>query len=161
MSIDAVAAHVSAVLARAESLFTAPDPEVLGATATASAAQAGTAIATHSGEMSGSFAAAHHELLDATAQQLHHTADADAGLVEHLANAAETHGDGRRHAAQIRSGAEDISTKLAPWAELEVSDLAVLTALRRRVADMQQLLAHHRAEADRLAGEIRSLGYGQ
>jgi hypothetical protein len=91
---------------------------------------------------------------------MQHAADADAGLAERLARSAEAHAGGRMNASHLRSRAEEVPTQLDPWAELPVHDLAVLTALRHRVADMQQLLAHHREDAERTAGEIRSLDYG-
>jgi hypothetical protein len=159
MSIDAVAAQVAAVLARAESLFTAAAADVLDPTATGSAAQASADIAGRTGEMSGSFVAAHRDLLDSASQRLRHAASTDARLAERLARSADAHAEGRMHASRLRSDAEQVPTQLDPSAGLPVSELAALKALRRRVADMQRLLTHHREEAERVAGEIRSMEY--
>jgi hypothetical protein len=161
MSVDAVAVEVAAVLARAESLFSAPGFDALDTTATDSAAEASAAVAGRTGEMSGAFAAAHRDLLDSTTQRLQRAADADTRLAERLAQSADAHAGGQLHASRLRSGAEELPPQLDPWSELPVRDLAVLKALRHRVADMQQLLAQHREDAERTAGEIRSLEYGQ
>jgi hypothetical protein len=160
VSVDEVAAEVVAVLARAESLFTAPGGHVLDMAATGSAAEVSATIAGRTDEMSGSFATAHADLIDSATQRLQRAADADARLVDRLGQSADAHAGGRMHASHLRSGAEEVPTRLDPWAELPASDLAVLKALRHRLADMQQLLAHHREDADRAADEIRSLEYG-
>jgi hypothetical protein len=160
MSVDAVAAQVAAVLARAESLFGAPGVDVLDTTATVSAAEAVATVAGRTGEMSGTLATAHRDLLDSATQRMQHAADADARLAERLARSDAAHAAGRLDASQLRSRAEGVPTQLDPWAGLPVHDLAVLKALRHRVADMQQLLAQHREDAERTAGEIRSLDYG-
>ena len=66
MSVDGVAAEVVAVMARARSLFENADAPGLADTGTATAAAASSAIAGHTDELSGSFAAAHREALEGT-----------------------------------------------------------------------------------------------
>jgi hypothetical protein len=100
------------------------------------------------------------QLLDSATERLQHAA-ADARLTERLMQFADAHAGGQLHASHLRSGAEELPAQLDPWSELPVGDLAVLKALRRRVAKMQQLLARHREDAERAADEIRPLEYGQ
>ena len=164
MTVEHVAAQVVEVLARAESLFSTPaeGAAVSGAADTmGQAAEASRAIATRTTELSGKFASAHAELLDATAQRLERATAADARLADHLGAASQTHGEGGAQAAELRAGAADVPARLAPWEQYPAGELAALKALRHQVAGMQQLLAHHGEEATRLAGEIRTVGYGQ
>jgi hypothetical protein len=161
MSVDAVAAEVVQVLARARSLFGGPDSGEPVETNAAAAAEAGAAIAGHVGDMSGSFATAHQSMLDATATELHHTTGLDGRLADHLGDAADTVRAGAEDARHLYSAADEVSDTLDPWADLPVAELAALKALRAHVAAMQQLTAHHGAEAQRLADEIAALEYGQ
>jgi hypothetical protein len=158
--VEQVTIQVVEVLKRAESLFAVPG-DAYATETTGRAAEASRAIATRTAELSGAAAQAHAGLLDAAAQRLDTAAGADARLAGHLARAAETHASGLSRATDLRAGAAEVPTRLAPWADIPASELAAVKALRNRVAGMQQLLADHTAEAARAAGEIRALGYGQ
>jgi hypothetical protein len=161
MSVDAVAAEVVAVLARARSLFAGPDSGEAVETNAAAAADAGAAIAGQVGDMSGSFATAHRSMLDATATELHDANRLDGRLAEHLGDAADTARAGADAAGHLHAAADGVSDTLAPWADLPAGELAALKALRAHVAGMQQLTADHGAEAQRLADAIAALEYGQ
>ena len=102
------------------------------------AAEASRAIATRTTELSGKFASAHAELLDATAQRLERATAADARLADHLGAASQTHGEGGAQAAELRAGAADVPARLAPWEQYPAGELAALKALRHQVAGMQQ-----------------------
>jgi hypothetical protein len=160
MSVQQVATHVVEVLSRAESLFGTPGQsdmaaaERMGETAEASAATAALAS-----EMSGVLASAHGDMLAATSQRLDDTAANDARLAGHVADTGTSHAAGGSRATDLRAEAAEDSDRLGPWAELPAGELAALRALRNRVAAMQRLLADHSAEAARVAGDVRSLGY--
>jgi hypothetical protein len=161
MSVQQMAARVVEVLARAESLFSTPGdsaaPEAAGRTD--DAAHASAAISTSTAELSGVLASAHRDLLAETTHRLEDAAATDARLGDSVSDTSTAHSAARSQATDLRAGAAEIPTVLGPWAELPAAELAALKALRNRVAGMQRLLADHSAEAARVGGEIRSLGY--
>jgi hypothetical protein len=161
MSVDAVAAEVVQVLARARSLFAGPDIGETIETNAAEAAEASATIAGHVADMSGSFATAHQSMLDVTATDLHDATGLDARLADHICEASDTARAGAEDAGHVHTAADGVSDTLDPWSDLPVAELAALKALRAHIAQMQQLTAHHGAEAQRLADEIAALEYGQ
>src|SRR5882757_2207056 len=90
MSVDPVADEVVAVMARARSLFAHSHTAETIDTDLASAAEASAAIAGRTDELSGSFAAAHRDALEAASTDLQHTSGADARLADHVCDAADT-----------------------------------------------------------------------
>lgn len=162
MWVEQVATQVVEVLARAESLFADPGDAAASTSAadtTDAAADASAAIAAPTADLAGSAAQAHAALLAAASRHLENVAGTDAQLADRLDHAVEIHGDGLSQAGQLRTSAADVPASLQPWADLPASELAALKALRRGVADMQQLTSHHSELAAQMAGQIRTLGF--
>jgi hypothetical protein len=161
MSVDGVAAEVVEVLARARSLFAAGTATSADALDADSSAEASAAIAGRTDELSGSFAEAHRDALDAVSSGLQHASDADGRLADHVSDAADIAHAGAAAAEHLHAAAAGVPAALGPWSELAAAELGALKALRQHVAGMQQLMADHTAEAQRLADAVAALEYGQ
>lgn len=148
-------------MARARSLFAGPDASDTVGFDAASAAAASAGIAGRTDELSGSFATAHGDALDAAVAELHHAAGADARLADHLSRASDAAEAGAVGAQHLHAATDGVLDALDPWSELPVAELAALKALRQHVAEMAQLIAHHTAEAQQVADGISTLEYGQ
>jgi chromosome segregation ATPase len=163
MVVEQLAAQVAGVLARAESLFAAPDilaeddPALRRITDAADAART---IAARTGEWSGATADQHQQTLAASTEGLDHTADIDARLADRLDENTEQAQSGHHEAGELRSAAEDLPGHLDEWADLPVTVLGALKALRGQLADMQQLMARQQGRAADTAGQLRELDYG-
>jgi hypothetical protein len=161
MSVDGVAAEVVAVMGRARSLFAQVDAADTVGADTSSAAEASAAIAGRTGELSGSFTDAHRDALDKVSTDLQHASGADARLADHVSDAADTAHAGAAGAQDLHDAAGGVMDSLEPWADLPVTELAALKALRQHVSGMQQLMAGQTGEAQRLADVISALEYGE
>jgi hypothetical protein len=161
VAVEDMAAHVVAVLTRAESLFA----DAAGAESVTTADQvseaAGTArrLTAGTADMSGAIVATHRDLAAASAEQLDQASGVDARLADHLGRTAALHGAGLSQAGGLRAGAAEVRSQLAPWAEVPASELAGLKMLRNHLAAMQRLLAQHNAVAARTAADISTLSY--
>jgi hypothetical protein len=163
MSVQDLVDRVVAVLARAESLFSAP-----GQAATARAAQtltdtadASATIAARTDELSGAIASAHRDVLAAAAQRLEHAAETDTLLTEQLGRAGQAHAAGASESTQLREGAQDVPNQLDACTELPAGELATVMVLRNRVANMGQLLTDHTSQAAQATDDIVRLHYPQ
>lgn len=163
MPIEDLAVRVTEVLSRAESLFA--DRADGGAPAAAGritdAVAVSRLIAPRTADLSGAAATAHTEAMAAVGKALDQAAAAEADLARHLEQANEAHHGGRSHATELRVTAAEVPAALGPAVHMPAGQVAALKALRNRVSRMRDLLARHSAESTRLAGEIRSLGYGR
>lgn len=162
VAVEDVAAHVVAVLTRAESLFAdAAGAELVTTAADQVTEAAGTArrLSARTADMSGAIVATHRELAAASAEHLDQASGVDARLADHLGRTTALHGAGLSQASGLRAGAAEVPSQLAPWAEVPASELAGLKMLRNHLAAMQRLLAQHNAVAARTAADISTLSY--
>ena len=163
MPVEDVAARVTEVLSRAESLF-APAPENWGPGEAggliSAAAAANRAVAQRSSDLSGAMAVSHAEAVSRTADRLERAADAEGELASHLTRATDTHSEGRSYASSLRASAGDTQAALGASGQLPAGEIAAIRALRNCVARMHELVTRHSAESAGLAEEIRNIGYG-
>jgi hypothetical protein len=162
MPVEDVAARVTEVLSRAESLFVAAPENGGSAAATGpigAAAAATRAVAPRTSELSGAMATTHGEAVSATADRLERVADAERDLAHHLSQATDTHRQGQSQASSLRAGVAEIPAALGPAAQIPAGQIAALKALRNRVARMNDLVTQHSAGSAQLAEEIRNLKY--
>lgn len=158
VTVDELAARVVEVLSRAETLF-APPGDWQAPPAVGDAAQAAGTIAARTADLSGAAVQGHREMATAAAQHLERASDADARLADALQRSTQLHDQGASQAAGLRAAAAEVPAQVAPWAEFPAAQAAALKSLRTHLADMQRLLARHRAAAARTAAEINALHY--
>jgi hypothetical protein len=161
MSVDAVAARVTQVLARAESLFAVPADAggAISVRGIGEALDAGHAISAVSEDLLGAAAGAHREAIGAATERLGGAAGADDALVSQLVDAGRDHHAGRSDASALRAGAAEVPTAVDALGALPAAEVVALTALRNRVAAMHDLITRHVEDAGRAAAAIRDLGY--
>ena len=160
MAVDDVIARVLDVLTRAESLFTAsagPGEDAAGALG--SAAEINQTLSARTADLSGVAMSSHREAVAQSAAALGAAADVDAALTAHLSSAAGAHSSGAGQAGQLRAGAASIADVVGPLRDTAPGDMVVLTALRARVAGMQQLVGEHADHGAATAEQVRALGY--
>lgn len=161
MSVDAVGAWVGQVLTRAESLFAIP-ADAAGTTSAGAvddAVDRSRSITVVSRDFSGAAANAHRKAVGAPTERLQDAADADDTLHSQLARAARDHHHGHSDATALRAAAAQIPAAVGAVGSLPAGEVVVLSALRNRVAAMQDLVMRHSEEASRVAAALRNLRY--
>lgn len=160
MTVDDVVTQVLQVLTRAEALFSPTEgPSANAGGALGSAAQINQTLSARTADLSGVAMSSHGEAVAQSAARLGAAADVDAALTAHLSAAAGTHSSGAGQAGHLRAGAASIADVVGPLGGTAPGDMVVLTALRARVAGMQQLVAEHADHGAASAEQIRALGY--
>jgi len=158
MMLGDIAARVSEVLVRAESLFAVPE-DAAAADQLGRAADANRALGGRTSELSGAAATAHRQLVDQSAADLSAAADADDQLAAQLTAAAARHHRGHARARDLRADAAAVVDRFAVLSGTGTGELAVLKALRAGVSGMQQLLAEHAGQSSAAAAQIRAVDY--
>ncbi|WP_255256410.1 hypothetical protein [Mycobacterium avium] len=88
-------------------------------------------------------------------------ADADSTLSRNLRESAEADRSGRQSSGSVVNGAASDTAALAPSTRTAAGQRALITALRGRLAQQQQVINAYEARSARMAAIVRSLRYGQ
>lgn len=88
-------------------------------------------------------------------------ANADHALSTNLRDAAGADRNGRQTSGSVVNGAASDTAALAPSTSTAGGQRALVSALRARVAQQQQVIAAHKAQDARLAAMVRSLAYSR
>jgi len=166
VSIGALVQRVDQALDRAGSLFGNP-PEAGGPAALSSSgglAAAGDIVRTSQAKIStatsGQFATAYHGFATDAGPALDAAAGSDKHMSDQLTAAADADRSGKASSGSVRQGAATDTTALAPFTGTHSGKIAMLQALRTRIAQQQQVLAAYQSRAARLAALVRASGYG-
>ncbi|MFC6130183.1 C40 family peptidase [Mycolicibacterium llatzerense] len=167
MSIGALVQRVDQALDRAGSLFGNP-PEAGGPAALSSSsglAAAGDMVRTSQAKIStatsGQFAAAYHGFATDAGPALDAAAGSDKHMSDQLTAAANADRSGKASSGSVRQGAATDTTALAPFTGTHSGKLAMLQALRTRVAQQQQLITAAKARDAQLVAMARSIMYSR
>ena len=109
--------------------------------------------------MSGVFPAGYGNFAGRAGPALDGLAGRDDGLGGALTDAAAADRGGRGQSQAVVNGAAADATVLAPWSGTPAGQQVLLTQLRGRLAQQQQVLAAYRARDARLAAVLRSMAY--
>jgi hypothetical protein len=156
--------YVGEVLGRAYALF--GDPPESGGAAAGSAGNTlgGAGQLVRGGQqrvssMAGDFVSAYSAFTGKAAPALDTLAGLDDHLGATLSDAAGADRSGRSQSGAVLSGASADTTALAPWMGTPAGQKALLTKLRGRLAQQQQVLAAYQARDARMAALVRSMAY--
>lgn len=166
VSVAALVQQVGEVLGRGHALF--GEPAVSGGGA---ARDSGTGLATagdlvRTGQqrisgLSGALPAGYTRFAVDAGPTLNAAADADTALSNNLRDSAATDRAGRQTSGSVVNGAASDTAALAPSTRTAAGQRALISALRDRLAQQQQVINAHQARDARLAALVRSLRYGQ
>ena len=109
--------------------------------------------------MSGAFPASYGNFAGRAGPALDALAGRDDGLGGALTDAAAAARGGRGQSGAVVNGAAADTTALAPWSGTPAGQKVLLTQLRGRLAQQQQVLAAYKARDARLAAVLRSMAY--
>jgi hypothetical protein len=162
--VGAFVHYVGEVLGRAHSLF--GDPPESGGSAAAGASNtvggAGNVVRTAGGTvdaLSGGFAASYGDFAGRAGPALDGLAGLDSSFGGVLTDAAATDRTGRGQSAAVVNGAAADTDVLAPWSGTPAGQKVLLTQLRGRLAQQQQVIAAYKARDARMAALLRSMAY--
>lgn len=164
VSVGVLVRQVTETLSRAHALFAAAPESAGHAAMTSSAGLATAADLVRNGHprlgmLSGALPAAYGDRSDSDIGALDDAADTDRALGERLGRAAAGDRDGRTSSGAVLRGAHADATLLAPDTGTAAGQRALVTALRRRVAEQQCILDRYRLRGARLAAMLRMLSY--
>jgi len=164
VSLGAVVQYVGEVLGRAHSLF--GDPPDSGGAAAGSAggslSGAGQVVRTSQGRvsgMAGDFVSTYAGFTGKAAPALDTLAGLDDRLGGTLTEAAGADRNGRGQSGAVVNGAASDTNTLAPWTGTPAGQKALLTQLRGRLAQQQQVLQAYKTRDARMAAVLRSMMY--
>jgi cell wall-associated NlpC family hydrolase len=164
MTVGAVVEEVGGVLGRAHALFA--DPPSSGGSAAAGAGsrlgEAGQGVRSNDqavSGLSGAFAAGYRTFVGNTGPALDRLAGVDDRLGGQLRAAADSDRGGRVASGAVMTGAVADSAVLAPFTTTPAGERALIAALRRRVAQQQQVVSAYRVRDARMAAVLRSMAY--
>ena len=164
VSLGAVVQYVGEVLGRAHSLF--GDPPDSGGAAAGSAggslSGAGQVVRTSQGRvsgMAGDFVSTYAGFTGKAAPALDTLAGLDDRLGGTLTEAAGADRNGRGQSGAVVNGAASDTNTLAPWTGTPAGQKALLTQLRGRLAQQQQVLQAYKTRDARMAALLRSMMY--
>ena len=156
--------YVGEVLSRAHALF--GDPPDSGGPAAVSASNTlggvGNLVRTAAGRvdaMSGAFPASYGNFAGRSGPALDGLAGLDDGLGGALTDAAGADRSGRGQSGAVVNGAATDTTVLAPWSGTPAGQRVLLTQLRGRLAQQQQVIQAYQARDARMAALVRSMAY--
>jgi len=159
-------AQVGQALSRAHALF--GDPPVSGGTAACAAgsrlAGAGQLVRAGGQQMtglSGELPSRYDVFAAGASSALDDAADSDGGLGSGLDDAAHADRTGRGHSGAVVAGATADTASLAAVVGTPAGERALITALRSRVVQQQQVVAAYRARDAQLAGLLRKMAYAR
>jgi peptidoglycan DL-endopeptidase CwlO len=163
VAVGALVARVEQVLDRAHALFGGP-----GASGGSAALGAGSRLASagervrgglHMSRLSGQMPSRYGVFAAGAGSALDDLAGNDQGLSTALNRAAGTDRSGRSDSGTVAQGAAVDAAALQPISGTPAGQQALLSALRSRVSQQQQVVAAYRARDAQLAGLLRSLAY--
>jgi hypothetical protein len=154
------------VLGRGHALF--GDPPASGGTAArdcgSGLAAAGGLVRTGQQRISGlagALPAGYTQFATDAGPALDAAADADTNLSSNLHDSAAADRSGRESSGSVVDGAASDTAALAPSTRTGAGQRALISALRGRLAQQQQVITAYQAQDERLAALVRSLRYGQ
>ena len=164
--MGALVAQVGEVLGRGHALF--GDPPASGGTAAATSG-AGLSAAgdlvrgghQRISALSGALPAGYGNFATDAGPALDAAAKADDALGTNLRDAAAADRSGRGTSGAVVNGAASDTAALAPSTQTPAGQRALLSALRARLAQQQQVISAYTSRDARLAAILRSLAYGQ
>ena len=164
MSVAALVARVGEVLGRGHALFGQPPASGGSAALDASTGltRAGDLVATGQQRMTalaGALPDSYGRFTNQTGPVLVSAATADTGLSAQLQDAASSDRAGRQASGSVVNAAASDTSTLAPTTSTAAGQRALISALRTRVAQQQQLITTQQARSAQLAAAVRSLGY--
>ena len=164
--MGAVVQQVGEVLGRAHSLF--GDPPSSGGSAAAGAGNklSGAGDLVRDGQsrisgLSGQFATSYGVFAGGAGPALDNLAGTDQQLSNQLREAAGSDRGGRATSGAVVNGAAADTAGLAPFSSTPAGQKALLTALRSRVAQQQQVVQAYKARSAKMAALMRSLAYAR
>jgi cell wall-associated NlpC family hydrolase len=164
VTVGGVVEQVGGVLGRAHALFGEP-PSSGGSAAAAAGSrlgEAGQVVRSNQrvvSNLSGEFAAGYRTFAGNAGPALDGLAGIDDRLGGQLRAAAGSDRGGRAASGAVINGAVADSTVLAPFTTTPAGERALIAALRRRVAQQQQVLSAYRLRDARMAAVLRSMAY--
>jgi cell wall-associated NlpC family hydrolase len=156
--------YVGEVLGRAHLLFGDP-PDSAGPAAATAGTDLGWAgdlvrgARQRAAPMSGDLAGTYSGFTGAAAPALDTVAGLDEQVGGALTDAAAADRDGRSQSGAVFDGASADTAAMAPWTGTPAGQKALLTRLRRRLAQQQQVIVAYRARDAQLAAALRSMAY--
>jgi cell wall-associated NlpC family hydrolase len=164
VSLGAVVQYVEEVLGRAHSLFGDPADSGGGAASSAGGGLSGAGqVVRSNGQrvsgLSGDFVSAYSGFTGKAAPALDTLAGLDDRLGGTLSDAAGADRNGRSQSGAVVNGAQTDTAALAPWTGTPAGQKALLTQLRGRLVQQQQVLAAYKARDARMAAMLRSMAY--
>jgi hypothetical protein len=158
--------QVGEVLGRGHALF--GEPPASGGTA---ATSSGTSLAAagdvvRNGQarissLSGALPAGYTRFATDATAALDAASDADGNLSTNLRDSAETDRSGRTNSGSVVNGAATDTAALAPSTRTAAGQRALVSALRERLAQQQQVISTYKTRDARLAAMVRSLAYSR
>jgi peptidoglycan DL-endopeptidase CwlO len=166
VSVGALVEHVGEVLGRGHALF--GDPPSSGGTAATTSGAGLTAAGDlvrgghqRISALSGALPAGYTTFATDAGPALDAAAKADDALGTNLRDAAASDRAGRGTSGAVVNGAASDTAALAPSTQTPAGQRALVSALRARLAQQQQVIAAHKAQDARLASMVRSLMYSR
>jgi hypothetical protein len=166
VSVGALVEQVGEVLGRGHALFA--DPPASGHTAATTSGAGLTAAGDlvrgghqRIAALSGALPAGYGGLATDAGPALDAAANADDALGTNLRDAAAADRAGRGTSGSVVNGAASDTAALAPSTHTAAGQRALLSALRNRLAQQQQVISAYTSRDARLAAVLRSLAYGQ
>ena len=166
VSVGALVQRVGETLGRGHALF--GDPSACG---DAGAGQSATGLATagavvRGGQrrisgLSGALPAGYTRFATDAGPALDAASDADTTLTNNVREAADADRLGRQSSGAVVNGAAADTAALAPSTRTAAGQRALISALRGRLAQQQQVINAHQARDARLAAMVRSLAYSR
>ena len=154
------------MLGRGHSLFGNPGDSGQGSasgsvTRLTAAADQVRANQTQMAPLSGQLATNYSTFAGGAGPALDNLAGKDQALSNQLGEAARTDRTGRSSSGGVVNGASADTHGLAPFTNTPAGQKALLTALRNRVAEQQQVVHAYKQRDAQMAAKLRSMGYGR
>ena len=111
--------------------------------------------------MSGALPTGYTQFATDAGPALDAAAGADTDLSRNLRDSADADRSGRQSSGTVVTGAASDTAALAPSTRTAAGQRALITALRGRLAQQQQVIAAYETRSARMAALVRSLRYGQ
>jgi hypothetical protein len=164
--VGALVQQVGEVLGRGHALFGEPPASGGTAATTSGAGLAAAGDVVRNGQarisaLSGAFPAGYTRFATDATAALDAASDADGNLSTNLRDSAQTDRSGRTNSGSVVNGAASDTAALAPSTRTAAGQRALVSALRERLAQQQQVISTYTTRDARLAAMVRSLGYSR
>lgn len=161
MPLSDLVRNVGEVLARADTLFGAADPDA-AATAAGRLTDATDLIRSgqeQAAEMTGDALTGYAEFAQGTRDALDHLSGVESDLGHRLQDAADAVTAAASASHSTLDAASSVSDALEHLTDTPAAELAVIHALRAQVCRQLELIRTHQAIAEQLGAQLRGLGY--